>query len=115
MVCASARPAVYLPSVLLILGVFGAGLVAGFLNVMAGGGSLITLPILIFLGSTWTARHVPQHKMLHGLLVGIFVAIITTGLNAIGGITTLELVGSVLAIGAGWLGGVVGAGRKTEV
>ena len=30
--------------------VFAAGLVAGFLNVMAGGGSLITLPILLFLG-----------------------------------------------------------------
>lgn len=30
--------------------VFGAGLAAGFLNVMAGGGSLITLPILLFLG-----------------------------------------------------------------
>ncbi|UCG88661.1 MAG: sulfite exporter TauE/SafE family protein [Gemmatimonadota bacterium] len=35
---------------LLHLGVFAAGLVAGFLNVMAGGGSLITLPILIFMG-----------------------------------------------------------------
>ena len=35
---------------LVIVAVFGAGLVAGFLNVMAGGGSLITLPILIFLG-----------------------------------------------------------------
>ena len=30
--------------------VFTAGLVAGFLNVLAGGGSLLTLPILIFLG-----------------------------------------------------------------
>ncbi len=30
--------------------VFGAGLIAGFLNVMAFGGSLITLPVLIFLG-----------------------------------------------------------------
>lgn len=30
--------------------VFGAGLAAGFLNVMAGGGSLLTLPILMFLG-----------------------------------------------------------------
>jgi uncharacterized membrane protein YfcA len=50
MACAPARPVVYFPSVLLILGVFSAGLVAGFLNVMAGGGSLITLPILIFLG-----------------------------------------------------------------
>jgi uncharacterized membrane protein YfcA len=28
----------------------GAGIVAGFLNVMAGGGSLLTMPILIFLG-----------------------------------------------------------------
>ncbi|MFQ6047586.1 MAG: sulfite exporter TauE/SafE family protein [Gemmatimonadales bacterium] len=30
--------------------VFGAGLAAGFLNVLAGGGSLLILPILIFLG-----------------------------------------------------------------
>jgi uncharacterized membrane protein YfcA len=36
--------------VLLHLGVFAIGIVAGFLNVMAGGGSLLTLPILIFLG-----------------------------------------------------------------
>jgi uncharacterized membrane protein YfcA len=36
--------------VLLLIAVFGAGLVAGFLNVMAGGGSLITLPLLIFMG-----------------------------------------------------------------
>lgn len=30
--------------------VFGAGLIAGFINIMAGGGSLITLPVLLFLG-----------------------------------------------------------------
>lgn len=30
--------------------IFGSGLIAGFLNVVAGGGSLLTLPILIFLG-----------------------------------------------------------------
>ncbi len=35
---------------LTLVAVFAAGLTAGFLNVMAGGGSLITLPILIFLG-----------------------------------------------------------------
>ena len=35
---------------LLLAAVFAAGLLAGFLNVMAGGGSMITLPILIFLG-----------------------------------------------------------------
>ena len=35
---------------LILLAVFGAGLVAGFLNVMAGGGSLLTLPLLIFMG-----------------------------------------------------------------
>jgi len=29
---------------------FGVGIVSGFLNVMAGGGSTITLPVLIFLG-----------------------------------------------------------------
>jgi uncharacterized membrane protein YfcA len=36
--------------VLILLGVFALGLLTGFLNVMAGGGSLLTLPILIFLG-----------------------------------------------------------------
>jgi len=36
--------------VLILAGVFAAGLLAGFLNVMAGGGSMITLPLLIFLG-----------------------------------------------------------------
>lgn len=34
----------------LLLLVFGAGLVAGAVNVMAGGGSLLTLPVLLFLG-----------------------------------------------------------------
>jgi len=36
--------------VLTHLAIFGIGIVAGFLNVMAGGGSLITLPVLIFMG-----------------------------------------------------------------
>jgi len=33
-----------------VLLLFGVGLVAGVLNVLAGGGSLLTLPVLIFLG-----------------------------------------------------------------
>lgn len=33
-----------------VLAVFAAGLAAGFLNVMAGGGSLLTLPVLLFVG-----------------------------------------------------------------
>ncbi|GAB4268862.1 MAG: sulfite exporter TauE/SafE family protein [Deferrisomatales bacterium] len=36
---------------------FGAGLVAGTLNVIAGGGSFLTLPILIFLGLPPTAAN----------------------------------------------------------
>ena len=35
---------------LFLPGVYAVGVIAGFLNVMAGGGSLITLPMLIFLG-----------------------------------------------------------------
>lgn len=35
---------------LIHIAAFGIGVIAGFLNVMAGGGSLMTLPILIFLG-----------------------------------------------------------------
>ena len=33
-----------------ILILFGVGLVAGTINVIAGGGSMITLPVLILLG-----------------------------------------------------------------
>ncbi len=38
------------PNVAYIAAVFFSGLVAGFFNVVAGGGSLLTLPVLIFLG-----------------------------------------------------------------
>ncbi|MDZ7332578.1 MAG: sulfite exporter TauE/SafE family protein [candidate division KSB1 bacterium] len=36
--------------ILKLVGLFSAGVVAGFINIMAGGGSTITLPFLIFLG-----------------------------------------------------------------
>jgi len=39
-----------MPDWLLYLILFGSGLVAGALNVVAGGGSFLTLPVLIFLG-----------------------------------------------------------------
>ena len=71
--------------------------------------------LLTFIGATWTARRVPYHKALHGLLVGVFVAIVAIAMNAVGGLTALDIAGFVLTIGAGWLGGLVGAGRRTEV
>lgn len=37
-------------SILHILLILGVGMVAGFINTMAGGGSLLTMPVLIFLG-----------------------------------------------------------------
>jgi len=40
-----------------LLALLGAGLAAGFINVNAGGGSLITLPALIFLGLPTTAAN----------------------------------------------------------
>ena len=33
-----------------ILAVIGVGLIAGFINILAGSGSLLTLPLLMFLG-----------------------------------------------------------------
>jgi hypothetical protein len=39
-----------LPEIFSILILFGVGLIAGFMNVTAGGGSTLTLPTLIFLG-----------------------------------------------------------------
>jgi len=34
----------------MILAVIGVGIIAGFLNTLAGSGSLLTLPLLMFLG-----------------------------------------------------------------
>jgi uncharacterized protein len=39
-----------LPEILTIIILFAAGTVAGFVNVIAGGGSSLTLPVMIFLG-----------------------------------------------------------------
>ena len=38
--------------VVAVVALAGAGLIAGFVNVMAGGGSLLTMPVMIFLGMT---------------------------------------------------------------
>jgi len=39
-----------MPDILLILALFFAGLIAGVINVLSGGGSMLTLPVLIFAG-----------------------------------------------------------------
>jgi hypothetical protein len=77
-------------------------------------GPLVGL-LLTFIAAAWTARRVPLHKAFHGLLIGIVVAIVTLAIDAIGGLKLSDLIGFVLAIVAGWLGGIVGAGRRQEV
>lgn len=39
-----------MPQVFLLLSLFGVGIASGYLNVMAGGGSTLALPMLIFMG-----------------------------------------------------------------
>lgn len=67
-------------------------------------------------GGIWIARKVKREAPLHGLLVGLLVALIFFLLDwgfsgSIGRLVPLVLGEFVLAIVAGWLGGVLGSRR----
>ena len=69
--------------------------------------------ILLTLGAAvWTARRVPAHKALHGLLLGAVVGLLFLAVGTMGGITMTDLLGLAMIAAAGWVGGVLGAGRS---
>jgi hypothetical protein len=67
--------------------------------------------VLTVCGATWLARRAVQRRMLHGLLVGAFVGSFVFMIDAIQGISLLDVGTLVAVIGAGYVGGVIGAAR----
>jgi putative membrane protein (TIGR04086 family) len=65
-------------------------------------------------GAFWVARRVEHAALLHGLLVGLLVALISLVLDVLF-IRAMKLMGLglyVLMIASGWLGGVMGSRRR---
>ena len=90
-----------------ILLLFGVGLVAGVLNVLAGGGSLLTLPVLLFLGLPAPMANGTNRI---ALLAQNVVAV--SGFRR-GGLLPMKL--SLICIPPALLGSVVGARWAVEV
>jgi putative membrane protein (TIGR04086 family) len=68
--------------------------------------------LLTFLGGLWVARKVDARGALHGLLVGVVVALISVALALLSSGLSLRqtlLVGAIVA--TGWIGGTLGARR----
>ena len=88
-----------MPEYLEIFILFGVGLVAGVINVMAGGGSSLTLPALIFLGLDGAAANGTNRV---GILIQSLFATLSfrkekiTGLNLSLRLAALTIPGAVL-------------------
>ncbi len=95
-------PVYYYPLIIFV------GLVSGFLNTVAGGGSLITLPILIFMGLPSTVANGTNR-----------VAILTQNIFAVGGFRSkgvaLPLPYSIYLAIASLVGGLIGATLAVDV
>ena len=86
---------------------FGVGLISGFINILAGGGSLLTLPVLIFLGLPGATANGTNR-----------VAILIQNVVAIAGFQQLDVFPwrlSLLAAAPALLGTLVGANLAVDI
>jgi uncharacterized membrane protein YfcA len=94
-----------LPAQLIVL--FSVGAIAGFINILAGGGSLLVLPVLIFLGLPTAAANGTNR-----------VAILIQGLSAVAGFHQLKVFPwriSLFAAIPSVLGAILGANLAIAV
>jgi uncharacterized membrane protein YfcA len=83
---------------------FGVGCVAGTINLLAGGGSLLTLPVLIFLGLPPTVANGTNRVAILMQNVGAVTSFRRHGLVEWGWIKTAALPGALGAVLGSWLG-----------
>tara|TARA_B100001964_G_C14077779_1_gene528798 strand:- start:59 stop:877 length:819 start_codon:yes stop_codon:yes gene_type:complete len=86
---------------------FGIGLIAGFVNVLAGGGSMITVPVMVFLG---LPGHIANGTNRIAILVQNLVAVVTFFRR---GLSDFKL--SLLLLACTLPGAVVGALAGTQL
>ena len=64
----------------------------------------ITVVLFTLLGARWLASFVRMDVQLHGLVLGVIVALVNLIFEGVGAFSLTSLLTAVLVIGAGWLG-----------
>jgi hypothetical protein len=72
----------------------------------------ISLILFTLLGSMWMARFVRTDLELHGLVLGVIVALVNLIFAGTGAFSLNALLVTVLVVGAGWLGGKLSGQRS---
>jgi hypothetical protein len=65
----------------------------------------ITIVLFTLWGARWLASFVRADVQLHGLVLGVIVALVNLIFEGVGAFSLTSLLTAVLVIGAGWLGG----------
>ena|SRR5687767_11439696 len=65
----------------------------------------ITIVLFTLWGARWLASFVRADVQLHGLVLGVIVALVNLIFEGVGAFSLTALLTAVLVIGAGWLGG----------
>jgi len=86
-------------------------MIQGFANQYAPWFGVISLVLFTLLGARWLASFVRAELQLHGLVLGVVVALVNLLFAGMGAFSLSSLLTTVLVIGAGWLGGRLAAQR----
>jgi hypothetical protein len=73
---------------------------------------LISQVLFTVLGAMWLARFVKTEFELHGLALGLIVALVNLIFEGMGAFSLSSLLTTILVVSAGWLGGRVAAQRS---
>jgi hypothetical protein len=76
-----------------------------FANQYAPWFGAITIVLFTLWGARWLASFVRADVQLHGLVLGVIVALVNLIFEGVGAFSLTSLLTAVLVIGAGWLGG----------
>jgi hypothetical protein len=80
-------------------------MIQAFANQYAPWLGAITVVLFTFLRARWLASFVRADVQLHGLVLGVIVALVNLIFEGGGAFSLTSLLTAVLVIGAGWLGG----------
>jgi hypothetical protein len=83
-----------------------------FANQYAPWLGVISLALFTLLGARWLASFVRIEVQLHGLVLGLVVALVNLIFEGMGAFSLISLLTTALVVGAGWLGSRLAAQRS---
>jgi hypothetical protein len=79
-------------------------MIQAFANQYAPWLGVISLVLFTLLGARWLASFVRTDVQLHGLVLGLLIALVNLIFESMGAFSLSSLLTTVLIVGAGWLG-----------